>query len=120
MSKIKRSTIEERKSDCQQDGHSWIKPPHSSIRRCSWCEVFEHESVQSYVTIYTVLEDSHQEYPFYARISTPEERSLGKKPSEYGYFSDPGEASQEAKVAYGKDIVYVSPEAFEAATTRPL
>lgn len=77
-------------------------------------------SKQDFATIYTIVWDNHQKYPFYARISTPEARSMGKMPTEYGYFADPGEASQETKIAYGEDIVYVSPEAFEAATTRPL
>jgi hypothetical protein len=72
------------------------------------------------VTIYTVVADEDKKYPFYARISTPEARAMGKSPSELGFFSDPGEASQEAKIAYGKDIVYVTPTAFDEATIRPL
>lgn len=67
------------------------------------------------ITIYTIVEDSHEKYPFYARISTRQARAMGRMPTELGFFASPDEASQEAKIAYGNDSVYVSPEAFEAA-----
>lgn len=73
----------------------------------------QSKPVERPTTIYTVIEGEGP-HPFSSRILTPKAR----KPSEMGFFDDPGEASQETKAHYGQDAEYVSPEAFEQECKR--
>src|SRR5258708_39518033 len=69
-------------------------------------------------TIYTLLQEGGPGHLFYARVLTAKAKAMNKGDTLYGFFADPGEASQEVKAAYGWDATYLSLEMFEQVIYR--
>ncbi len=69
-------------------------------------------------TIYTLLQEGGPGHLFYARVLTAKAKAMNKGDTLYGFFADPGEASQEVKAAYGCDATYLSIEMFEQVIYR--